>query len=534
MPFESFLVVAGLLIFGALTLGPIGFFMVLGLRNRLRRAEQRLAALGALLAQRAAQDEPATALRGGSVNEPPEPVASAQPDEAGVVAPPPPLAPPIAPPPAIVPQVAAANAPTEPPAAPPPASLEEQLGTCWAVWIGGVALGLGGLLLVRYSVEQGWFGPSARIVAGLLFAAGLVIAGEVLRRRQRASAPAPTAGQIPAVLTAAGTVAAFGTVYAAHALYHFIGPGPAFLALGLLGLATMLAAALHGPALAGLGLVGALAAPLLVESETPDPWPVVIYIGFVTASAYGLAWLRFWLWLALSAGAGGLLWGLVLLEANASGVVSAELFHALLQSLLSIALFVYSRRPTEPDGDRDFDAIGWALPSAFALLTLVTLWHSTSAGAFAAAAIAVALVAAVPLAASGLLIAEVAALTLTAGALHPCDLDHLAECSGAEPQRLGFGWVLACAERIAGVRRLRSLDDPAARRSRNVASGRQPQFTNASRGTLRGCRHARTARGSRHRLSAAEGVGRRHGLRGARGCAGVSLLDRCDCFAKPP
>ncbi|MGO9005339.1 MAG: DUF2339 domain-containing protein [Beijerinckiaceae bacterium] len=417
MPFESFLVVAGLLIFGALTLGPIGFFMVLGLRNRLRRAEQRLAALGALLAQRAAQDEPATALRGGSVNEPPEPVASAQPDEAGVVAPPPPLAPPIAPPPAIVPQVAAANAPTEPPAAPPPASLEEQLGTRWAVWIGGVALGLGGLLLVRYSVEQGWFGPSARIVAGLLFAAGLVIAGEVLRRRQRASAPAPTAGQIPAVLTAAGTVAAFGTVYAAHALYHFIGPGPAFLALGLLGLATMLAAALHGPALAGLGLVGALAAPLLVESETPDPWPVVIYIGFVTASAYGLAWLRFWLWLALSAGAGGLLWGLVLLEANASGVVSAELFHALLQSLLSIALFVYSRRPTEPDGDRDFDAIGWALPSAFALLTLVTLWHSTSAGAFAAAAIAVALVAAVPLAASGLLIAEVAALTLTAGAL---------------------------------------------------------------------------------------------------------------------
>ncbi|MGP0059444.1 MAG: DUF2339 domain-containing protein [Beijerinckiaceae bacterium] len=435
MPFESFLVMAGLVILGALTLGPIGFFMVLGLRHRLRRAEQQLAALERQ-ATRAALNEAAAALRHGPVDVPPEPAASPRPDEVGFVTPPavpeaaeepghaappppfapppaPPIAPPIEPPPAVVPQVATAN--IEPPAAPPPASLEERLGTRWAVWIGGVALGLGGLLLVRYSVEQGWFGPSARIFAGFLFAAGLVIAGEVLRRRQRAGTP--TSGQIPAVLTAAGTVAAFGTVYAAHALYHFIGPGPAFLALGFLGLATMLAAALHGPALAGLGLLGAFVAPLLVQSETPDPWPVVIYIGFVTASAYGLARLRFWLWLALSAAAGSLLWGLVLQSANASGGVSAELFHALLQSLLAIALFVYGRRPAEPDRAADFDAIGWALPSTFALLTLVTLGHSVSAGGFGAAAVTVALAAAVPLAASGLMFAEVAALTLTAGAL---------------------------------------------------------------------------------------------------------------------
>ena len=54
------------------------------------------------------------------------------------------------------------------------------------------------------------------------------------------------AAHIPSILTAAGTVSAFGTVYAAHALYQFIGPTLAFLMLGAIGIATMLAAALHG------------------------------------------------------------------------------------------------------------------------------------------------------------------------------------------------------------------------------------------------------------------------------------------------
>jgi uncharacterized membrane protein len=452
--FESFLVLIALVFLGGLVLGPIGFFMGLGVRGRLQRAEQQIADLQLQLARRAAPDAAAVAVQPGSAEPPPEqtsaptdPVTSPPPDMAAFIAPPtppdaveepppiestPPFTTPLEPPPTIVPQVtqeeqvaqeeresAPTHGETEPPSVAPPASLEETLGTRWAVWIGGIALGLGGLLLVRYSVERGWFGPAARIVAGFLFAAALVVAGEILRRRQARSQatriPQTTSGQIPAVLTAAGTVAAFGTVYAAHALYHFIGPAPAFLALGLLGLITMMAAALHGPALAGLGLVGALVAPLLAEADTPDPWPVAIYIGFVTASAYGLARLRSWLWLALAAAAGGFLWGIALIESGTSGAISAVLFHALLQGLLALALFVYGRRQRE--SENDFDMIGWAVPSAFAALAFVVLWDSTAASAFAGAALAVALVTALPFALSGLVFVEVAALILTAGAL---------------------------------------------------------------------------------------------------------------------
>ena len=63
-------------------------------------------------------------------------------------------------------------------------------------------------------------------------------------------------------------------------------------------LLTLAAALLHGPALAGLGVVGAYLAPLLVASTKPDFWSLYIYIAVVTAAAFALARLRLWPWLA--------------------------------------------------------------------------------------------------------------------------------------------------------------------------------------------------------------------------------------------
>ena len=52
------------------------------------------------------------------------------------------------------------------------------------VWAGGIALALGGFFLVRYSIEQGWFGPGARVLLGALVALVLIAAGEWTRRRE--------------------------------------------------------------------------------------------------------------------------------------------------------------------------------------------------------------------------------------------------------------------------------------------------------------------------------------------------------------
>jgi uncharacterized membrane protein len=99
----------------------------------------------------------------------------------------------------------------------------------------------------------------------------------------------PACADIPSILTAAGTVVAYATVYAAYALYEFLPPGVAFILLGIVALLTLAAALLHGPALAGLGVVGAFGTPLLVASDKPDYWALYIYIAIVTAAAFALA-----------------------------------------------------------------------------------------------------------------------------------------------------------------------------------------------------------------------------------------------------
>jgi uncharacterized membrane protein len=264
----------------------------------------------------------------------------------------------------------------------PVRSLEERLGTRWAVWVGGVALALGGILMVRYSIEQGIFGPGARVILGLLFSALLVGAGEWLRRGERGIAvPGLEAAHIPSILTAAGTVAAFGTVYAAHALYNFIGPALAFLSLGAIGVATMFAAALHGPMLAGLGLAGAYVAPILVASDKPNPWPVVLYLAVVAASAYGLARLRKWLWLAAFAVAGAFLWGMPYLDRAAAGAFDwtlAGYTHVLLQLALAAAFIAVEPHLGTKDEEAAPDRIAGAALLAMAILAVAMLADAKS------------------------------------------------------------------------------------------------------------------------------------------------------------
>src|SRR6185369_5550044 len=90
-----------------------------------------------------------------------------------------------APPPSPPPPSAPPPLPSGP--APPPISLEERFGTQWVVWVGGVAIALGGFFLLRYSIEQGWFGPGMRIVLGALLAGALIVTGEWARRNENLS-----------------------------------------------------------------------------------------------------------------------------------------------------------------------------------------------------------------------------------------------------------------------------------------------------------------------------------------------------------
>src|SRR5262245_36148377 len=140
-------------------LAVIAFARTRGLNRRLRLIEARLSALEARAA-------PAPAPVAPEIESIPKPEAAPEPQAT--------------PEPEPVPE--AASVPEVPPSPAPAAasrmSLEERLGTRWAVWVGGFALALGGIFLVRYSIERGLLGPLVRVVLAALLATALIIVSE--------------------------------------------------------------------------------------------------------------------------------------------------------------------------------------------------------------------------------------------------------------------------------------------------------------------------------------------------------------------
>ncbi len=375
---------------GVLVSGPIAIALVIAQRGRIAALEARLARVERMPPAAAVAVTEASPVRGEPKPAPDLPRPASR-----------------------VPPVPAAR--PAPVAKPPRPSFEERFGTRWTVWVGGIALAFGAALLVRYSVEAGYFGPALRMASGFALALGLLAVGEALRRHLRGSRPVPPAWpDIPAMVTAAGTVALFGAIYAAYALYGFIGPELAFLMLGATGLAVMVAALLHGPALAGLGLVGALATPLLVGEGGGSAWPLTLYLPVVAASAYGFAWVKGWRPLAFAAGTGAGAWALLLgLAASDASASAAALVHGVLQTALASLTFALPHRAATAEHARLDRATTAVLLTA--TLVLVAVLGLTAGTGYGAIWILAALAAVAIPAAAGFVVMPAAAGLLAAG-----------------------------------------------------------------------------------------------------------------------
>jgi uncharacterized membrane protein len=345
----------------------VALVMVFGARERLWQLQQRVAALeagqaGSPIAAAPAEPAPAPMV---AASEPSPVIEEPLPEPAAPKTPP--------------------SAPPAPTAAPASTTLEEKFGTQWVVWIGGLALALGGIFLVRYSIEQGLLGPGVRIFLAALFSAALIGAGEWARRNEIVSGiTAIPTRHIPSTLTAAGTVAAYATVYAAYALYGFLSPPSAFILLGLVALATLAAALLHGPALAGLGVAGAFVTPLLVPSDAPNYWTLYVYLAIVTAAAFALARMRLWRWLAITAVVLGTLWTLPGIAYPHVDALAAHLFHAVAGFALAAGLIVSGLLygPTAEPGKIDEISSG-AISAYLFAATLLAIGSFHDSGALA-------------------------------------------------------------------------------------------------------------------------------------------------------
>ena len=272
--------------------------------------------------------------------EPPEPAATPEPIAASVIP--------------ESPIEGAQKRPAESWAGPPSKSLEETLASRWLVWLGAVALALGGTFFVKYSIDQGWMQPAVRASLGLIFGVVLAVGGEWLRRRplQKAIA-AVRPDYVPPALTAAGVFTAFASLFAAYGLHGLIGPLPAFIALAAVALLAIGLSLLQGWFVALLGLIGAFLTPALVPSDSPSAWALFSYLFFVLVACLAVFRYRQWEWLALATLAGAFLWPLAWFSAWQDGdALPVGLY-------LTIAAAAYLLFHYDPNAEEDWRSGSW-------------------------------------------------------------------------------------------------------------------------------------------------------------------------------
>lgn len=188
------------------------------------------------------------------------------------------------------------------PPAPPKRRMdvEELLTLRWGVWLGGAALLFAGVFLVRYAVEEGFLGPTARCFAAALLGMGLIGAAEWLRGRSVPVANLPWPDQAPPALAAGGVAVLFGAAFGFGIYYALVPPLIAFILMagaGFIGLGLSLR---HGQLVAAIGIVGAFATPVLVQTENPSIPGLYAYLFVVTAAALAVVRYAAWVWLGWS------------------------------------------------------------------------------------------------------------------------------------------------------------------------------------------------------------------------------------------
>ncbi|RJG57352.1 DUF2339 domain-containing protein [Sphingobium terrigena] len=188
-------------------------------------------------------------------------------------------------------------------------AFEDLFGRRLPIWAGGITLAVAGVLLVKYSIDTGLLSPVIRLMLGLLFGGGLIVAAEgALRQEDRLRDP-----RVRQALAGAGIATLYAVILTAANLYHLIGPATAFVGLAAVTAIAMGLSLRFGAPSALLGLVGGLAAPALAGSNEPNVPLLSCYLALTIGGLCALSRTQRWLWLGIGALIGGAGWGSLLI-----------------------------------------------------------------------------------------------------------------------------------------------------------------------------------------------------------------------------
>jgi len=171
--------------------------------------------------------------------------------------------------------------------------LEELLGGRVLALVGGVTVIVGLVFLIALAVQRGWLGEEARTALAFLGSATLLGLGAWLYE---------TRGRTQAALAACGTGLAglFLSLTAATVLYDLLPVGAALAGAFVFGaVGAGLAVRWNSRTIGVLGILGALAAPLLVGAT--DNAESLLFLAIAEAAAIAVLVWRRWSWLRVAA-----------------------------------------------------------------------------------------------------------------------------------------------------------------------------------------------------------------------------------------
>jgi uncharacterized membrane protein len=186
------------------------------------------------------------------------------------------------------------------PQAPPPATpfnWEAFMGVKLFAWLGGIALFLGVVFMVKYSFENNLITPLRRLAIGEIVGTGLIAAGwRLARGRYRVTAQS---------LCATGIVILYADLFAAHSFYALISLTTAFFGMSAVTLFSfLLAVNLGAQVIVILGLLGGFVTPVLLASGADNAPALFLYIGLLDLGVAAVALRQRWQYLLLLAAIG--------------------------------------------------------------------------------------------------------------------------------------------------------------------------------------------------------------------------------------
>ena len=224
----------------------------------------------------------------------------------------------------------------EPVAAPPreretlAALFERLVAGRLLVWLGGIALVVAAIFLIRYSI--GLVTPEVRMIAAALFGLILLGAGEYAHRARFFIGDL----RVAQALVGAGLAILYATTYGAHILHGLIGTGTASLLMLIVTAAALGLALRHGPATAVMGLAGGFLTPLLVGDPDAGALTLLGYLALLDVAIFVIAWRQRWTWLAAAAVVLSFAWSLTIISGPAAEAVLAGGFTVMLSIIASL------------------------------------------------------------------------------------------------------------------------------------------------------------------------------------------------------